>query len=296
MRVAAGQNYIMLSKKLAEESNRLAKKSNKKDYLRIENIDGLLSRRDMPVEKKKSILLKKLHESVIRAFSIDKKYFKKKDLASLKGRLHNIRKIVQKLRSINYYLETAFLRELSLAGKKMAKTTPSPKAMLAKDELGVLELIAYRLIGEAVILDKRLLKEYSLKEKKAGRAGKTRAKDLGAILKKESELLEHLEAKLPPPRAATIDLIKEPVFTHWVARIFALLSYIEHMYREEMVVFKELRSNKLAKHILSKKISSLLEEKSKLLRIMQEKKTSMEKLRTEDLRDHLRNFTTTVGL
>lgn len=295
---AAGEKYIASSEQLARESNALAKRFNPRLYSRIEDIDGLLLRRDISVEEKKGILVRKLHESVTKAFSIDKKKFGKKNFDSLRKRIHGIRKIVLKLRSINYYLETAFLRDLKSAKIRISYGALPPRQQrnLGASELELLEFTAYRLIEKAVVLDKRLLKEYSRREKKIAKTGRVEANDLGSILRKESELLEHLEAKLPPQKAATIGMAKEPIFTHWVARVFALLSYIEHVYGREKVVFARLKKNKSAKSRISKKISHLLAEKSKLLKIMEEKTASMKTGINGDLKLELSNFTTITGL
>ena len=298
MRVVISQGHISLSRQLARESNKLAGNFNNEDYSRIENIDNLLLKRDISVEKKKNLLINKLHESIAKAFSINKRNFSKKNFDSLRKKLHNIRRIVLKLRSINYYLETAFLSGLKLAKIRIKDKNSNlmRQENLAADELEALEFTAYRLMGEVVVLDKRLLKGYAHREKKVLKEERTDAKDLGLLLKKESELLEHLEAKLPPPKAATIKLVKEPAFTHWVARVFALLSYLEHLCRKEAAIFSKLKRNKSAKNMINKKILHLLEEKSKLLRIMEEKTISMKRLRTGSLKRELRNFTTTINL
>ena len=170
------------------------------------------------------------------------------------------------------------------------------QANLARDELEALEYTTYKLIEEVVMLDKRLLSEYSHKEKKMLENQKIEVKGIGSLLKKESELLEHLEAKLPPPKSATIALMKEPAFTNWVARIFALLAYLEFNYHKEMNVFSKLKRNKSVKTKISKKISYLIKEKSKLLRIMEEKTISMKKFSVDEVKKKLHNFTSTINL
>ena len=94
---------------------------------------------------------------------------------------------------------------------------------------------------------------------------------LEALLKKESVILEHLEAKLPPPKNVTPDLAKEPVFTQWVSRLFALLLYFEYLYGMEHDVFSRLKSSNRAKIKINKKIAQVMRERSELLMIMQEK-------------------------
>jgi len=298
MRVVVSSQHQGLNKKLAKEINRLAKNFNIKNYSRIENIDKLLLKRDISVEKKKSILLRHLHDSIATAFSIDKRKFNKSALGSLKKRLHSIRKVIGKLRSINYYLETAFLQDLKLSEIKSSKDRINIRQQdLARDELEALEYTAYRLIGEAAMLDKKLLQEYSKKEAGVVKDEKSTIKDIGWILKKESALLEHLEAKLPPPRAAGMALLKEPVFTHWVARLLALLSYLEHFHNKEKEIFSRLKKSKSAKAAISRKIIQIIREKSELLRIMAEKETSMKKSNTGiKFKKEIHNLTAAINL
>ena len=292
------QKYAVLHERLVKEMNGMSGRFSPKSYSRIENIDKVLLNRDISVEKKKRILLKKLHSSIASAFSIGKKKLNKKIFDSFKKRIHNIRKMVIQLRSINYYMETAFLDELKLSKiKANNQGVKQKKSAIAGGELEALEYTAYKLIEKAVVLDKRLLKGYSFRERMVFGREKTEAKELSSVLRRESELLEHLEAKLPPPKAATIDLIKEPIFTHWVARIFALLSYLGHIYAKEAIVFSKIKKNKLARIKISRKISYLMKEKSKLLKIMEEKDMSMKTFNMENkLRNELHNLTTTTSL
>jgi len=277
MRVATNQKHLSMSEELAEDSNRLAKNFNAKGYAKIENIDSLLLKRDISVEKKKSILIDKLYSHILKAFSADKKKFGKNAMDSMKKRLGSIRKIVDKLRGINYYLETIFLEDLKLAKIKVGVKSIRlmQESELAKDELEVLEYTTYQLIGKAVVLDKRLLSEYAERENRILGKEKIEISDLESVLAKESRLFEHLEAKLPPPAEADMRLVKEPIFTHWVARIFAILSLIKYLYSKEKIIFGMLKKNRTAKIKISKKITHLMKEKSKLLEIMEEKATSM---------------------
>ena len=288
-----------LNNELVREINKSAAKFNAKNYSKIENIDNMLLKRDISVEKKKGILLKKLHESIVKAFSVNRKKLNKKAFESLKKRMHIIRKIIGKLRSINYYLETSFLEDLKLSKIKIADKIPRlrQEASLARDELEALEYTAYRLIGEAVMLDKKLLKEYSAREKKAATKGKIEMKDTSLILKKESLLLEHLEAKLPPPKAATMDMVREPLFTHWVARVFALLSHLDNLHSREKAIFAELKKDKSLRRKIENKIMIIIAEKSKLLRIMEEKAVSMKKFNIDNkFKREFHNLATAINL
>ena len=299
MAVVLNRGHISLNEKLAEEINKSCRGFNIRNYSKIENIDNMLLKRDISVEKKKSILVKKLHEQVVKTFSVNKSSFNKKIFDLLKKRVHNIRKIIIKLRSINYYLETLFMEELKLS--RTSKNIESPKLgtrnALAGDEIEALEYTAYKLIGEVVMLDKRLLNEYSHKEKRVIGKEKTGISDLALILKKESELLEHLDAKMPPTKAASTALMKEPNFTNWVARIFSLLSYIEHLYQKEAIVFGKLKKNKAAKLKIGKKIVHLIRERSRLIRIMEEKGTSIRKFSVgSGIKREIHKLTTTINL
>lgn len=299
MRGGLNPEYLELDGGLAKEVNELAGTFNSQDYSQVKNIDGVLLKKDISVEKKKKILLKELHDSIVRAFSIDKGKFGKKSFDSLKKRLHNIRKIIIKLRHIDYYLETAFLQDLKFSkpGIREKKSKIQRQDNLAKNELELLEYTTYRLIEEAAMLDKRLLKEYAGRQKKVTKKAKAESESLEMLLRKESILLEHLEAKLPPPKAATISMLKEPMFTHWVARVLSLLSYLERIYLKETSIFSKLKKNKLMRIKINKRISQMIKEKSKLVDIMYEKAAYMKKFKLDDdLKKELHNFTTAITL
>ena len=279
MRVEINQNHLKLNDSLARQINQLSARFDNKNYSKIGNIDRMLLEQDVSVEKKKQLLIKNLHELAVKTFSINKKKFSGRDLGSLKKRLHNLRRIIIRLRGINHYLETIFLEEISFSKIKINKSKPKiHQGALAKEELEVLEYSAYNLIGKVVMLDKRLLKEYSQKEEKIIRKEKTEIKGIDLILRKETAVMEHLEAKIPPPNDAGMDLLKEPLFSHWVARVFALLAYLEFMHNGEKEFFRQLKKNKSIKSKIDRKILSIVREKSKLLRIMEEKVFSMGKI------------------
>ena len=293
------QNQLSLNSKLINEVNQLAESFDNKNYSKVENVDRLLLNRDVSVEKKKKILIRQLHNGVVKAFSIKRQDLRNTAFESLKKRLHNIRKLIIKLRSINYYLETTFLEESKISKLKISydNTKLRQKNYLTKNELEMLEYTAYKLIEGAVMLDKRLLKEYGHKVQGISSKEKIEVRGIGLVLKKQSELLEHLEAKLPPPKAVSAALMKDPKFTHWAARVFALLAYVEHLYTRERIIFAKLKKNKALRRIINKKIINLIGEKSKLLKIMQDKSISMKKFRVgTDLKKELHNFTTTISL
>lgn len=299
MRVVINQKHLVLNDRLATESNCIAGNFSNEDYSKIEDVDCILLKRDITIRRKKEVLIKKLHSSVVGAFSINRKGFNKKSMESLKKKVHNLRKIVLKLRSLNYYLETIFLEELGISKIKIRMSGQKLRRSdsLAGSELGALEYAAYRLIERAAMLDKKLLGEYAVRGKKVLGKEMTGINDIGWILRKESLLLEHMEAKLPPPKHISADLVKEPVFTHWVARVFALLSYLEHTYAKEAAIFRKLNKNRVAKMVIGKKIAHLIKERSELLRIMEEKALSMKKYGMgAGIKKEVHNLTAAINL
>ena len=256
-----------------------------------------MARRDKSVGRKKELLAKKLHNAVVAAFSIDKGKFNKASLESLKRRILAIRELTGRLRGINYYIETSLLDDLNVPIKKRESAGLRQQGSLARNELEALEYTAYKLIEGAAMLDKRLLDEYSRKRSIILKKQKVEIKDFGFVLGKESAALEHLEAKLPPPRVIGMALFKEPAFTHWAARVFALLSYFEHMRHKERGILSELKKRKSAKMAINRKIAHLIREKSELLGLMQKKAASMKKFRLDDAaKKELHKFTAAIRL
>ena len=288
MRVVVSKRHLDINTKLARELNDLAKKFKSENYSRINLQVSILSRRDMSVERKKRMLVFSLHRELVLAFSIDKSRARGKSIDSFRARIHFIRKIVNKLTSINYYLETSFLKEIKIPRISLGNAARLKKQIpITKDELAALEFCAYDFIEKAIILDKRVLLEYEKKESEAAKKENLELKDLGILFSKESELLLHLEAKLPPPKAIGKELLKEPIFTHWACRLFSLLSYFEHLYDSETSLLFELKKNEEVKRKLNKKIGDLIKEKSQLIMIMDKKGMSI-----KDMHD----FTTAINL
>ncbi|MEK6892263.1 MAG: hypothetical protein AABX25_03700 [Nanoarchaeota archaeon] len=299
MRVVIEKNHLKLHNSLVKEINLLSGNFSSRNYSKINNVDSLLVKKDISIEKKKNILMNELHKIITAAFSINRKKFQNKDLKSLGKRLDSARKIISKLRDINYYLETIFLQELKLSRVKIKDRSSISKKQdgLAKDELQKLEHMAYKLIEEAVIVDKKLLSEYSKKEEIIAEKEKSELKNLETVLRKETILLEHLEAKIPPSKMAGMYLIQDPIFSHWVARVFALLLYLEHMYSSEKLIFSQLKKNKAVKSGISRKIFQIIKEKAKLLKIMDEKAVSMKRFNTSaDFKKELHNLTSAIRL
>lgn len=238
----------------------------------------MLAKTDITVEAKKALLLKHLHSLLITSISIDpKKEGIEKSTVILKGNLTLLRSLVMRLRDINYYLETIFLEELgllkvdiSLLGKKELSRLQKDERYLKNKDLTRLEQTAYSLIGKLIFLDKRLLKGYRETEIKVVKE-ELSIKDLEPILKKESEILCHLEAKLPPANKVKNELLKSPNFTHWVARVLALLSELESDYQKEIRIFEKIKGKESVRKRIDIKIKHLLKEKERLLRLKDER-------------------------
>ncbi len=290
------KRHFDLSKKLSKELNTNSGKFSQKNYKKIQKIDGLLLKKDISAEKKKQKLVEELHRLVVRAFSLKKGPISNSTFKNLKHRMNHLRLVINKLRDINNYLETTFFEDMKLA---KARIHPMhlrfrQKENLAKSQLELLEFTAYRMIGEAVVLDKRLLKEYSKKQGSLSVTTKSELKGLGHILHEQTTLMEHLEAKLPPPEKLSKDLLKEPKFTHWVSRVLALLTLIEHSHHIEAEIFRRLKKNRASRSQINKKITQLIKERLQLMNIMEKKSKSMIALNAD--KKQVRNFRTIISL
>ena len=294
MRVDIEESHLDIYKKLAEDINNAAKKFKIKSHkINHGPYQALLSNTDITVEKKKKGLVDCLHRDLVKTFSVDISGVSSKNslLEGLKNNLAILRAIVNKLRSINHYLEESLLKEIGIvkksSGLSILKSKNPEKVLIKKSELGKkdlekLEYAVYSLIEKVIFLDKRLLKGYEKRKENIIRRKKAEIKDIEGILKKESEILMHLEAKLPPAGKVKSDLIKNHVVHHWIARIFALLSGFENEYQKESMVFHELKSNERVRNKINKKIRHIIKEKEKLLRLKEQRALSMEKLRVDN--------------
>src|SRR3989338_7094249 len=299
MRVAITKNHLSLSNRLAKDLNKVSSKFGSSNYSKFGAIERILLKNDISIEKKKRILAKELHDGMAKAFSVSKKKLNKAAIGLLRQRLSVLRSVIMKLRSINHYLETAFIEDLKVSKLTLDGSTPGliKQDDLGRDELELLECMAFKMIEKAASLDKRVLGEYGKKAKVVSIKEGTELKGLGIILRKETILLEHLESKLPPPKLVTRSLVTEPSFTHWAARIFALLLQFEWLYGKESLIFSRLKKNRLIRARINKKIKHLVNERAKLMMIMQEKAESIRKFRFNDgMKKELRNFTATINL
>jgi len=274
--------------RLAEEVNKFVSRFKVGNYKKIQSYESLLLNRDISVEKKKKALIERLHRLIVKTFSIDLSRVKseKKILGVLKGNIKILRNFVHKLKDINYYLEESFLAELGLIKKSLSvykrknpeKLIEVTKFSLSKKYLDKLEHTTYKLIERVILFDKNLLKSYKSKEEEISSKERGGIKDINKILERQSELLNHLEAKLPPPSKIKPLLLKKGIFNQWTPRVLALLATFEGEYKKEGLIFKKLKNNEKMKQLINKKIKSLEKEKASLIRIKQKRLLNMTKL------------------
>ena len=271
---------------VADEVNKNIKQFDRGAYRTdIKPYNRILEKKSISIENKKDELLKSLHNLVIRTFAINFDKAKKGWLLKeIKNNLKILRALTIKLRDINYHLETTFLDEIGLLQKpafaginRIKRLVKEDSAAISKKDINKLEDTAYRLIGRIINLDKRLMREYKAKEKAIIKKQRFDIKDLESVLKKQSELLCHLEAKLPPPNKIHPAILKQKNFTRWVSRVLALLCMIEYSCAIEKGIFSKLKSKKSIERKIRTYIRHLIEEKWELLEIKQKKVMSWDK-------------------
>ena len=246
--------------------------------------DKSLFKVDISIENKKRLLLEHLHEAIVKTFSIKKIKSDKKTVSTIKNNLRVIRNIIDKLRDINYYLETIFLKEIGFAKlkKKGIKKLIEARFPIDKKELKKIEHTVYTLIEKIIFLDNRLLRNFRKKEEKVVEEEKIEIEDLGDILKKQTDILCHLEAKIPPPKKLSEHMLNKLLFDHWVVRIFALLTAMEYQAHKESRILKKLKEDQKIKNKVEVKIEHLVREKKRLLDVKEARIISAAKLSSMD--------------
>ena len=285
MRVEIDKLHKDSYNRLAEEINKSARRFKLKDYRQSRGYETLLLNKDVSVEKKKKVLNERLHKLIVKTFSIDLSKIKseKAVLKVLKGNIKILRDFVHKLKSINHYMEESFLAESGLIKKSLKSYGKNPEKLieakfsLNKKYLDKLEHTTYQLIEKVILFDKKLLKGYKSKEEKVVSRAEAEVKNIKNILSRQSELLHHLEAKLPPPGKVSLKLLKRKIFDHWVPRVLALLAGLEAEYKKEALIFRKLKKNQRLRMLINKKIKAVEREKADLIRIKQKRLISVVK-------------------
>tara|TARA_Y100000310_G_scaffold318878_1_gene373459 strand:+ start:23864 stop:24766 length:903 start_codon:yes stop_codon:yes gene_type:complete len=285
MRVDVEKRHIDSYEKLAKEANKAIKKANlKPQKARYRKV--LLST-NISVESKKKRLAKILYELIIATFSD-----KKNSIKRLKENTSIIRQIIHKIKAINNYLEESFLRDLGITKKslivkavkfkKPEKYLEKQGRVLSKDYINKIEHTVYELIQKVIFFDKKLLKKYSKKKIRIVKTEKLGIKDLEKTLKIESELLDALEAKIPPSKKVKAKLFKKELFNRWVPMVFALLSSFEAEHQKETLVFSNIKKNEKLRNKIEDKIKHVINEKEKLLKIKEKRALEMKNLKVSD--------------
>ena len=104
---------------------------------------------------------------------------------------------------------------------------------LSKEDIAKIEHTVYELMQKIIFFDRKLLKGYKKKEIKIIEAEKIEINGLEKTLFVESELLDTLEAKIPPAKKIKARLFKKNMFNSWAPMVFALLSAFETEYGKE---------------------------------------------------------------
>src|SRR3989344_6479891 len=236
------------------------------------------------VDRKKNKLVNGLCSALVKTVGVNLGRIPKEKLVeSLRFNIGIIRKVVHKLVSINHYYATSFLDEMGYAKKqKHTEARKLAEARITVPEFNRLERNVYLLIDKIIHLDNKLLSQFKQREEQVEEDQITGAANLESIIQKQTELLYHLDAKLPPPQKLSISLIQRPHFDYWIATVLALLVEIKKSYQTEQQIMQSLRKESLLRHKIDVKIKHLMKEKSGILSIkegrilMQEKVSRMD--------------------
>ena len=243
-------------------------------------------RKDISVENKKKELTKNLHELVMSTFATNTNSLKK-----IKSNIDLIRDIIHKIKAINNYLEESFLRDLGIIKKSLVvKAIKSNKPekylerarIFPKGYVDKIEHTVYELMQKIVFFDKRLLKQYKKKEVRIVKTEKIGIKDLDKILKIESQLLDVLEAKMPPSSKVKQKLLSNEVYNKWIPMVFALLSSFEAEYGKEKIIFSKIKKSNQSRKKIENKIKHVIKEKERILKIKEKRALAMKNLRVSD--------------
>ena len=113
MRVGFEKVHISTYKKLVRDANNIVRK---KSTIQRDKYKKALISQNLSVEEKKRKLTKGLHELILNAFSAQNN---KKAIQNAKQNARLIRNIIDKLKTINNYLEENFLKELGITKKSV---------------------------------------------------------------------------------------------------------------------------------------------------------------------------------
>jgi hypothetical protein len=239
--------------------------------------------------------------------SVNAKKVNNKALSKFKENIPLMRVIIYKIKSINNYLEESFLRDLGIIKKSLivkaiksknpVKYLEKTGKVLSKKDIGRIEHAVYELMQEIIFFDKKILKDYKKKEVKVIGAEKLGIKDLEKILKAQSELLDALEAKIPPGKKVKAKLFGKEVFNKWVPMVFALLSGFEAEYEKEKLIFSKIKKNDRLRKRIENKIKHVVNEKESVLKIKEKRALAMKSFKvSDDYRQTLHEYVSAASL
>ncbi|MBS3131951.1 hypothetical protein J4212_05960 [Candidatus Woesearchaeota archaeon] len=299
MRVALEQDYLDISRRIAGKVN--AKYGQGRgSKLGSRKLEKLIFSTNTTIEKKKERLMGALEDSLTSGLSFNHQKAGKKELEKVKECMSVSRAMVLRLRSINHYMQENLLFELGLKKRldiPTEKSAGETKAALNIRDINRLEHSAYIMIQNIITLDKKLLGSYAQKERIIEAKKEVGIKSLGSVLAKESELMMHLESKLPPSAKVTGKMLQKSTLGHWVPRVLALLSALAHLHAKEKAVFAKIAARKSLREKLSVKIMQIQKEKGQMLMIREKKAHSMKKLRIDrEWREAFHSFNNAQGV
>ena len=274
---------------LIRDANAHARSFKSQKYILDEHsLDRLIETKSLSLPSKKEQLLRKLYGLMLTTFSVPSERLSKGLFPALKTRLKILRKLVLKLRSINYYYEHSMLealklgRPLQLGQIRSIKMLAEEKPALSRKDMAQLEKSVYYLINRLIHVDKRLLGKYKAEEANVAGKEKSAAKDFEKLLRKQSDILCHMEAKLPPAEHTSQKLLDRAVFSEWSVRLFALLAALLEEHQKEQRIVQQLRKSQKSRRKLDLKISHLIREQWELLRLKEKRLLAMGQLRKID--------------
>ena len=284
MRVDIEKRHIDSYRKIAQQANKFAGKAPFKAH--SNKYEKSLMQRNISAENKKKMLIRHLHELMISTFSADiSKISRKKAIEAFRENTELIRRIIQKIKAINSYLEEDLLVEIgvikkslvarALKSKNPARYMEKKSRVLPLDYITKIEHIVSELMERIIVFDKKLLKGYKQKEANAVKNERLGIHDLEKTLGIESELLETLEAKIPPPSKIKARLFSKKIFNIWAPMVLALLASFGTEYNKERVIFSMIKKDEKFRKKIERKIKHIINEKERVLKIKQERALAM---------------------
>jgi len=267
MVVALRKRQVECCEKLASDLAAAKKRFTKTNHSHDEaSYEKLLISTTITLERKKALLLKELRSLFIAAFALDQEAIKGKKarvIQNLKANVAILRRIANRLADEIYYMQHTLMEEFGirkatswgeLSDREIAKHILEQEQSLRGESMQALQKLASH--AHAIIAKETRKITFIIK---AG-AGRVQLKDLPSILHREAELLAHIEAKLPPPRAISPSLLGRKAFHAWTASLIALIGSLEAEQQEEAAALQLLKRKAQAKVKLTSRISRLVRQ------------------------------------